>query len=193
MLIGALVALAVLTVPLTGGRWSNLTAFRPRGSWLLWLALAVQVVQFSFFDLGAVDELVHVGTYVLAAAFLVANRAVPGAWLVAAGGLSNGLTITLNHGTLPAKAEALRAAGLHVKKNDFVNSGVMAHAKLPWLGDIFSVPKGVPLANVFSVGDVLLVAGAFVVVHSLARRTPPPQAVDTDAPESARAVEPAKP
>jgi hypothetical protein len=195
MLIGALVLLAVLTVPLSGGRWSHLAAFRPRGSWLLWVALAVQVVQFSFFDLGRIDELVHIGTYLLAAAFIVANRSVPGAWLIAVGGLSNGLTIALNGGTLPARAGALREAGLQVKRTDFVNSGVLNHARLPWLGDMFAVPKGFPLANVFSVGDVVLVIGAFVVVHSLGRRTPAPVvegeavAIAADGPESARAVE----
>jgi len=201
VLIAALVVLAVLTVPLSGGRWSNLAAFRPRGSWLLWLALAVQVVQFSFFDLGRVDELVHVGTYLLAAAFLAVNWRVPGVWLVALGGLSNGLTIALNGGTLPARAAALREAGLQVKRTDFVNSGVMPHARLHWLGDMFAVPRGVPLANVFSVGDVILVVGAFVVVHSLARRTPvKPETADVaegagpaeavDGPESSRAAEP---
>jgi hypothetical protein len=191
MLIAALVGLAVLTVPLSGGRWSNLAAFRPRGSWLLWLSLAIQVLQFSFLDLGRASDAVHVGTYLLAAAFVFANRQVAGVWLVALGGFANGLTITLNGGTLPARAEALRTAGLPVDRDEFVNSGVMAHAKLPWLGDVFAVPRGFPLANVFSVGDVLLVIGAFVVVHSLARRAP--QAADGtapagDAPESADAA-----
>ena len=189
MLIAALVVVAVLTVPLTGGRWSHLAAFRPRGTWLLWLALGVQIVQFGVVDLGSIDELVHVGTYLLAAAFLAMNWRVPGVWLIALGGLSNGLTIALNHGTLPARAAALREAGLHVRNTDFVNSGVMAHARLPWLGDVFAVPKGVPLANVFSVGDVVLVLGAFVVVHGLARRTPA-AADPADAPESSRATEP---
>lgn len=192
MLIGALVALAVLTVPLTHGRWANLAAFRPRAAWLLWVALVVQLLQFQFLDLGPASDAVHVGTYVLAALFLVANRQVSGVWLLGLGGLSNGLTIALNGGTLPARLAALRGAGLPVDRDRFVNSGVMAHAKLPWLGDVFYVPKGVPLANVFSVGDVLLVVGAFVVVHSLARRTPPPaEAADgvpeADAPESAGA------
>jgi hypothetical protein len=194
MLIAALVVLAVLTVPLSGGRWARLAAFRPRGTWLLWLALGVQVLQFTVLHLGRFSDAVHVGTYVLAAAFLVVNRRVPGGWLVALGGLCNGLTITLNHGTLPARAAALRAAGLRVNRDDFVNSGVMAHAKLPWLGDVFYLPKGIPLANVFSVGDVLLVIGAFVVVHGLARRSTEPASASAgsgDAPESAGAAEPA--
>jgi hypothetical protein len=190
MLIAALVLLAVLTVPLTGGRWSNLVAFRPRAVWLLWVALGVQLVQFTFLDLGPASDAVHVGTYVLAALFLVANWRVRGVWLVALGGAGNGVTIALNGGTLPARLGALKAAGLPVDRDRFVNSGVMAHAKLPWLGDVFYVPKGVPLANVFSVGDVLLVLGAFVVVHALARREPAPVPAagpDADGPQSAGA------
>lgn len=172
MLIAALVLLAILTVPLTGGRWSNLAAFRPRGAWLLWVALVVQLLQFTVLDLGPASDAVHLGTYVLAAAFLIANWRVQGAWLVALGGACNGVTIALNGGTLPARLSALRAAGLPVDRDRFVNSGVLDHARLWWLGDVFYVPKGVPLANVFSVGDVLLVVGAFVVVHTLARRQP---------------------
>jgi hypothetical protein len=190
MLIAALVLLAVLTVPLTGGRWSNLVAFRPRAVWLLWVALGVQLVQFTFLDLGPASDAVHVGTYVLAALFLVANWRVRGVWLVALGGAGNGVTIALNGGTLPARLGALKAAGLPVDRDRFVNSGVMAHARLSWLGDVFSVPKGVPLANVFSVGDVLLVLGAFVVVHALARREPAPVPAagpDADRPQSAGA------
>jgi Family of unknown function (DUF5317) len=174
MFIAALVAVGVITVPLTHGRWSHLAAFRPRGSWLLWIALVVQLLQFTVLDLGPASDAVHLGTYLLAALFLLANRDVPGVWLVALGGLSNGLTIAVNGGTLPARLGALQGAGLPVDRDHFVNSGVMAHAHLTWLGDVFYVPKGVPLANVFSVGDVLLVLGAFVVVHTLARRVPAP-------------------
>jgi hypothetical protein len=190
VLIAALVLVAIATVPLTGGRWSNLAAFRPKAAWLLWVALGTQLVQFTFLDLGPASDAVHVGTYALAALFLVANWRVPGVWLVALGGACNGVTIALNGGTLPARLAALRAAGLPVDRDRFVNSGVMDHAKLWWLGDVFYVPKGFPLANVFSVGDVLLVVGAFVVVHTLARRQPeavPAAAPTADASESAGA------
>jgi hypothetical protein len=190
VLIAALVLVAIATVPLTGGRWSNLAAFRPKAAWLLWVALGTQLVQFTFLDLGPASDAVHVGTYALAALFLVANWRVPGVWLVALGGACNGVTIALNGGTLPARLPALRAAGLPIDRDRFVNSGVMDHAKLWWLGDVFYVPKGFPLANVFSVGDVLLVVGAFVVVHGLARRQPEAVAAaiqDGHRPESASA------
>ncbi len=166
----ALVALAVLTVPLSGGRWAALADVRLRHVWLLWVALAGQLVAIEGPDIGAAAAVVHVVTYLLAAAFVVANRTMPGIWLVAVGGLANGVTIALNGGTLPASARALEAAGLPVTSSQFVNSGVVSGARLPWLGDVFAWPQPLPLANVFSVGDVLLVAGAFWAVHRLARQ-----------------------
>lgn len=186
MLVAACVLLAVLTVPLSHGRWSALAAFRPKGVWLLWIALGTQVLQFSFVDLGRASDAVHLGTYVLAAAFLAVNRDIPGVWLIALGGLSNGVTIALNGGTLPARAGALRQAGWSVASKNFMNSGVLAHPRLPWLGDMFAWPAPLPLHNVFSVGDVLLVVGSFIAVHGLARRSRP-----ADAPDSVRVAEPA--
>jgi hypothetical protein len=36
---------------------------------------------------------------------------------------------------------------------------------LLFLGDVFAVPASWPVTNVYSVGDVLIVAGAFVLLH----------------------------
>ena len=41
---------------------------------------------------------------------------------------------------------------------------------LPWLGDVFAVPAWLPFANVFSIGDVLVLVGMTWVVHSACRR-----------------------
>ena len=109
-------------------------------------------------------------TYVVAAAFVVVNRHVAGLWLLALGGAANGVTIALNHGTLPADPHALEVAGIS-SRGRFVNSGVLEHPVLGWLGDVFAVPQGVPLANVFSAGDVLVVAGAVWLLLA-ASRTP---------------------
>jgi hypothetical protein len=169
VLVLALVALAVLTVPLTGGRWRALGDVRLQRPSLLWVALLLQVLAIEGPDLGAGAAVVHVVSYLLAGAFVVLNREVPGIWVIALGGLANGATIALNGGTLPASARALAAAGL-APGEGFVNSGVLADPVLPWLGDVFAWPQPLPLANVFSVGDVLLVLGAFWAVHQLGRR-----------------------
>ena len=44
---------------------------------------------------------------------------------------------------------------------EFVNSGVLENPTLSWLGDIFVWPEPMPFANVFSIGDMLIVIGAF--------------------------------
>lgn len=169
MLVLALVALAVLTVPLSGGRWAALGEVRLRGSRLLGVALAMQVIAVQGPDVGRWAAVVHVVSYLLAGWFVLRNRDLPGLWLIALGGLANGVTILLNGGTLPASAGALAAAGL-APGEGFVNSGIVHDPVLPWLGDVFAWPAPLPLANVFSVGDVLLVTGAFCAVHLLGRR-----------------------
>jgi hypothetical protein len=157
-------ALLVLVLPtLLGGRPIRMARLRLRhGGWLAG-ALVVQIVILEM--LAGPQWLLqaaHVATYGVAAWFLVANRRVPGLWLVGLGTLTNGVTITINGGTLPARAGALRAAGRALDPQGFVNSGVLAHPRLAWLGDVFAIPAPLPLANVLSVGDVLIVAGVAV-------------------------------
>ena len=43
-----------------------------------------------------------------------------------------------------------------------MNSGVQDPPRLLFLGDIWSIPNGWPLANVFSIGDVIIAIGVFV-------------------------------
>ena len=40
----------------------------------------------------------------------------------------------------------------------------MSDPSLPWLVDRWAAPDWLPLANVYSVGDVVIAVGAFVIV-----------------------------
>ncbi len=71
---------------------------------------------------------------------------------------TNGVTIALNGGMLPASQAAVDVRG-HRRDLEFANSAVLEHPVLPWLGDVFAWPAPLPLANTFSVGDVLIVVG----------------------------------
>ena len=73
-----------------------------------------------------------------------------------------------------ASSRALENAGLVISGEDFVNSGVIEGARLAWLGDVFWIPSGWPLANVFSIGDVLIALGVVVaIVFAMRGRTRP--------------------
>lgn len=165
VLLGTLVA--ILCVPLLGGRAGALTELRLHGRLLVVGALGLQVVALTLVPTWPRPLLVamHGASYVLAGLFVRANRRLPGLPLITLGGLSNAVTIALNSGTLPASRSAVQRAGLPVQPDHFVNSGVLADPRLPWLGDVFASPSWLPMRNVFSIGDLLLLAGAVWLVH----------------------------
>ena len=169
MLVLALCALAVVS-PLVALRWpAGLLVHRWRWVLLIWAALAIQVVAVEVAMPEALAATLHVATYVIALGFLWVNRHAAGVWVVGAGAFSNGLTIALNGGVLPASASAVASAGIDPDLA-FDNTAVLEHPVLPWLGDVFAWPAPLPLANTFSVGDVLIVAGVFVAAWTGTRR-----------------------
>jgi Family of unknown function (DUF5317) len=163
------VLLALATVPLAGGRLSRLADLRLRAVPVVFVALAVQVVIISLIG-GGPDWLhpaLHLSTYAVTLWFVWVNRSVPGAWLLGAGGLCNFVAIAVNGGTMPASRGAIEAAGVAHGSQVFANSGVVEHARLAFLGDVFAIPASWPVHNVFSIGDVLIALGALVLVHTV--------------------------
>ena len=156
-------------MPLLGGRLGALADLRLRLVPLVVGALALQIVVVNVLPggNGTVHAAALIGTYLVIALALIANRHVPGVKLIAAGGLANFLAIVANAGVMPASASALRTAGLAADPAGYTNSGLVEHAHLAFLGDVFALPASWPAANVFSVGDLLLAAGAFVLLHTV--------------------------
>ena len=74
LIVFALLCLA--SVPLTGGRVSNLASIRVRGTWVPVVALAIQVLITTIIRDGheELHKLVHISTYVLIGIFLWSNR-----------------------------------------------------------------------------------------------------------------------
>lgn len=169
MLLLAVCALAVLS-PVLAGRWAAaLLLHRWRWPLLVWAALALQVVAIEVPLPGEVAPVLHAATYAVALGFLWANRRIPHIVVVVAGAATNGITIALNGGVLPASPGAVAAAAIdpHLA---FANSAVVSHPVLPWLGDVFAWPAPLPLANTFSVGDVLIAVGVALAAWTGTRR-----------------------
>ena len=115
---------------------------------------------------------VHILSYLLLAAFIGANRRLAGMWLIGMGFLANAAAILSNGGYMPASEEALRAAGrwvlLQQAGGTYNNSSLIGpHTRLWFLADVFAIPAGLPFANVFSLGDVLLAIGILILVPAL--------------------------
>ena len=85
---------------------------------------------------------------------------------------------------MPASAQALRTAGLVADPDVYSNSVLLSDPRLLFLGDVFAVPKSWPLANVYSIGDLVIVFGAAYTVHRVTgsrlfgRRRSPDAATD---------------
>jgi MFS family permease len=170
--------LCLASVPLARGRLWALGELRFRAVWAIFLGVALQftIIRTYPSQLPDVQPYIHVGTYLLAGYFFLANRKVPGFWLIALGGALNLVAIVANGGTMPASGSALATAGL-VKEvpHQFLNSAALGSPNLSFLGDIFAVPKSVPFSNVFSLGDVCIGLGTFVGLHRVcgSRLLPP--------------------
>lgn len=167
MLLALLALVAIATVPLTGGHLGRLLDVGLRGLPLVAGALLVQVLVISVVPdapEGLLTSL-HLLTYVVALSFVALNLDLRGLWVVGLGGLLNFVAIAANGGVMPASRAALRQAGRTVEAHRFENSAAVRDAKLGFLGDVFAMPAAWPLANVFSIGDVLIVVGIGIVVH----------------------------
>lgn len=173
MIIFAALAVAVAVALAAGGSLSGVLAARLRRFELVATALGLQILVVNVVhDLPpGVAASVHLLSYALAGLFLLSNRRVPGLWIVAVGGAMNLAAIAANGGVMPASPAALATAGSTVNSGEFTNSGPVAAPKLAVLGDVFAVPAGWPLANVFSLGDVVLVAGAGWMIYRAGRPT----------------------
>lgn len=164
-----IVALAVALVPVARGDLRALARVPFRAAWLLWVALGLQLALMIWSGpRNGFRDAAHYGSYALGVVFLGANaRRLAGMWVVAAGTASNLAAIMANGGVMPASRHALESAGLSLDPGVFANSIVVEGARLRFLGDVFWIPNGWPLANVFSVGDVLIALGAAIVVHAV--------------------------
>lgn len=184
----AVLIIAVVVSYLRGGRLGHV-ADAPLGwTWLLFAGVAVQVAvtiaagRGWLTDAGATGWSLLLLSQLLVVAFLVANRFLPGIWLVAAGLALNAVVIAAN-GAMPVDPAAIRAIGMEGEGVPPGKHTLMTEATiLPWLGDVIPVR---PLRSVISIGDLVLAAGLLPMTHAL-MRPPEPSEPDDDPSETRR-------
>lgn len=179
MIILVAIPIGILVGLLARGSLANLSSFRFRWSWVAVAGLLIQVALFTPTGdriAGSAGPAIYVASTAAVFLAVLRNIRLPGMPIVAAGSISNLTAIIANGGFMPADAGALIAAGF-TDPGSHTNSVVLEHPALQPLTDIFAVPAGIPFANVYSVGDVLIAVGIVVMVATLMRRPAPvPQA-----------------
>jgi len=161
----------VLIGRLAGGNLARLEHVAIRWAPLAMIGLLAQLVLFLQPVAERVGELgmpVYVASTALVLVVVVRNARIPGLALVAAGAASNLAAIVANGGYMPASAGALAALGKSISAG-YSNSALVPAPALAPLTDVFAMPRWVPFANVFSIGDVMICVGVAVAVVALMR------------------------
>ena len=180
MLLLYAVILGVVAGLISGGKFAALGSVHIRLWPVALIGLFAQLLLFSS-PLAAVVGPWGPSLYVVSTVFvlmaLVINLRQPGFWLIILGALANFTVIVANGGQMPASPDAWLALNgvAAVPTTDFSNSVLAGPSTvLAFLGDNFVLPRPLPLANVFSIGDVLIgVGGALFVFQSMHGRILP--------------------
>ena len=136
-------------------RWSGLAI----AGFALQLALFLPHVNVF----GTATPSLYVLSCVAVLACVLRNARMPGLAIIALGGMSNLLAIVFNGGFMPVAAEAARAVG-QAPPTGYVTTAEVIDPMLRPLTDIIIVTWPSPVANVYSVGDVLVMLGLVVTV-----------------------------
>jgi len=145
-----------------------------------WAALAVgglfvQVILFTPLGSSVAGDVVppiYIASTLAVFVAVVRNLRLPGMAIVAVGALCNLVAISANGGLMPAGPGALAFAGFS-GPGDHTNSVILEAPMFEPLTDIYALPAWLPLANVFSVGDVLIGIGVAVAIVAAMRRREP--------------------
>jgi hypothetical protein len=171
-----LLSTLLLGVPIgyaLGGRLHRLEHLDLRFAWVVLVSLGLQIWIFSPWGPSLASSVVvplHYASYALLVAFVIVNYRRPAVAVTGVGMALNLLAIALNDGYMPARPGALELAGVAYAGSVDTNSQLITGStKLAFLGDVFAVPSWVPFANVFSIGDILIVVGATALIAGTMR------------------------
>ncbi len=167
------IPLGIVTGYAIGGRLEHLASVRFRLAALAGVALAIQLILFSPLADGLSQSIVrpvYVLSTVAVVAVVLANVRLTGVLLIVVGAGLNLAAVVANGGAMPAAPGALATLGFGV--GGHTSSILVDHPALEPLTDIFALPSWLPMANVFSVGDVVIGFGVAIAIAAAMRRRP---------------------
>jgi len=145
---------------------------------LPWIVIAAAAPQFLAFGFTVTRRHISddyasvalVGSMILWLAFALANRRLPGFWMLGLGLAANLLVIAVNGGFMPISPETLQALTPATAPEHWMIGQRLGYSKdivllasqtrLAWLSDCLLLPAWFPYQIAFSIGDILIALGA---------------------------------
>ncbi len=173
-------------------RGNSMRAIELRWIWLVFVAFIPQFLAFSFYPTqrqipDTWIPFILIGSQLMLLVFAWVNRKAPGFWLLGLGLLLNFLVISMNGGFMPLPPENANrliapGSGIVLEVGERAGLGkdiVLARAdtRLWFLGDVFMLPAWLNYPLAFSLGDILIAAGAFWLLCELGRPLNHPEEV----------------
>ncbi len=161
------VIIAILVGYLRKGRISNFEYVKIK----LWYIVTVAfLIQFISINAQFIDDrlfyILHLLSYVIIMGVFIINRHLFSVWIIGAGHIMNFLVIALNEGKMPVRVteKIMTLTG----GNPYFDRGHMMmtdDTKFKIFADLFVLDIPIIPVSVFSIGDILLVIGIFILVQ----------------------------
>ncbi|MGB9679501.1 MAG: DUF5317 domain-containing protein [Thermoanaerobacteraceae bacterium] len=137
-------------------------------------AFAIQIVMLNFYDkyafIQTYSPYIHFAVYVLLFIGLWYNKDNKYFNIISIGVLLNFIVIFANGGKMPVSVDALQRGGLNYLIPNLEAGKIATHqaltstTRLKFLADVLILPRPYPLPKAFSIGDLVMATGTFLLV-----------------------------
>ncbi len=174
MLLDILIISIIVTV-LSGHKLSRLKELDLKWIELFIIGFLIQlgIVWLSFKNVGFVEKYhfpLHILSFLLLFIGIYKNLHIPGFKWIGIGVFLNFLVIVANNGQMPVSGIGLTKVGLSSYKEVLESGKYLTHTligkgtHLPFLADRFYIPHPYPRPTLFSIGDIFIGIGIFVLL-----------------------------
>ena len=177
MLYVIIIITSIIIGLLRGGELEKLFTISIEGVLIFATALLLRLGVWSF-DLIGISGILNYSPYIIIISYFlliyvsIRNIKLPGFKYIILGLILNGFVIMLNGGSMPVLVKQraiinINTTGLLESGTRVVHSLMNDNTLFAFLGDVIAIPKPFPDTSIISVGDIMILAGLFILIQKI--------------------------